>query len=218
MSNKISAKGAAHDLRHLLTIVCLTAEQLEAADSADVSLKAARILRSVDRAAEICTSLLQERDVDTMTSIGRVIADVISQIETPDGVRLSSDCPDDLYINKPQAPLFRLLFNLTLNAISAINASSGSEVVIRARELDSHIVVLVQDDGPGFGALDEVEEPRGKADGLGLRIAQSCAAELGGHLELVDREPVGAAIAVWLPRPKHWPAEVETDSGVVLSA
>ncbi len=217
MANKISPRGAAHDLRHLLTIMRLTAEQLEQADNADTAYKAARILRSVDRAAEICSTLLGAQQVNTMTSVKAVIDDVITQVDAPDGVDMLCDCPDDLFLTKPQAPLFRLLFNLVLNAVSAVDNGAGSNIIVAARELDSHVAILVKDDGPGLGSVTDRVEKWENRQGLGLRIAQSCVAELDGRLELIQKESTGAAMAVWLPRPEYWPAATDAD-GEVLSA
>ena len=79
-------------------------------------------------------------------------------------------------------------------------AETRGAATIAARREGRGIVVLVEDDGPGFGAaalaraFDPLFTTRAAGDGLGLGlpIARAAAAKCGARLELADRAQGGA--------------------------
>lgn len=87
--------------------------------------------------------------------------------------------------------LWRALRNLTDNAVRA--AGPAGEVRISAGVEDGRAVVVVDDDGPGFGAA-----PPGLA-GLGLRIARDMIAAFGGTVELRHGTLGGGCVRLVLP-------------------
>jgi len=101
---------------------------------------------------------------------------------------------EDAVVVGDEVQLRQVFVNLVLNAIQA--AEEG-RVTVRTRLESRHLVVDVQDDGPGIS--DEVGDaifkpffttkPRGSGTGLGLPTARRITEIQGGGLELVDRRP-----------------------------
>lgn len=108
--------------------------------------------------------------------------------------------------------LRRMLANLTDNAVRY-----GGGARLTAERSDQHIVVRVEDDGPGApaGALADLTEPfrrlepsRGRGTGgagLGLAIVKALAESQGGSLELENRSE-GGLRAILRLRPAATPA------------
>ncbi|MGD8871896.1 MAG: ATP-binding protein, partial [Gemmatimonadota bacterium] len=79
------------------------------------------------------------------------------------------------------------------------------EVVIAATHGSGRLLVSVEDEGPGFpdAVLQSGGRPfatsREGGTGLGLAIARRAARDLGGTLELYNREAGGAGARIELP-------------------
>ena len=96
--------------------------------------------------------------------------------------------------------LRRVLDNLLTNA----GRYATNQVRVSCRELDEHIIITVEDDGPGippddrerifepFVRLDASRSRHSGGFGLGLSIAQRIAGWHGGSLR-ADASPLGGA-------------------------
>jgi C4-dicarboxylate-specific signal transduction histidine kinase len=124
-----------------------------------------------------------------------------------DVVRIVSDVmaaerltwPGNLTLVWPSEPLFtrlqpvtlrRMAANLLANATRA--AGPDGAVTIEVARHDGRILLMVEDDGPGFGWL-----PPGW--GLGLCAAARQAAQHEGRLECGRGRLGGARVSLWLP-------------------
>jgi C4-dicarboxylate-specific signal transduction histidine kinase len=107
--------------------------------------------------------------------------------------------------------LNQVFLNLLKNATEALEDRRGGTVRVSVhcesdREGDE-VVVRVADDGPGVdpGVASQVfdpfvsTKPAGRGAGLGLSMCRRILNELGGSIELVDRELPGATFEVRLP-------------------
>lgn len=102
--------------------------------------------------------------------------------------------------------LHQVFMNLLLNAVQAVEAEGGV-VWVRTRTDGSHVVVEVEDTGPGIRAelLERIFEPgfttKGNrvGMGLGLLIASQVVDRHGGTIEAGNREEGGARFRVRLP-------------------
>lgn len=101
--------------------------------------------------------------------------------------------------------LRQIVLNLTLNALEATPA--GSAVRLSARADATHVIIDVEDEGPGVP--DELRErlfepffsTKGeRAGGLGLAITRRLAEEAGGALSAQRRPSGGSCFQVRLPR------------------
>lgn len=74
----------------------------------------------------------------------------------------------------------------------------GTPFEVRLEEADGHVVLVVEDRGPGLGA--QVGLGRTGSTGLGLDIVRRTAAGCGGELRAGPVTPTGTRVEVQLPR------------------
>ena len=105
-------------------------------------------------------------------------------------------------INADREQLFRVLSNLSLNAMQA----GAKSVRVTARQEEGRLLVDVIDDGPGLSprALEYLFQPfagsmRVGGTGLGLIIARDIMRAHGGDLVLLESSESGATFRLELP-------------------
>ena len=122
------------------------------------------------------------------------------------GVSLTTDLAPDLpLVMADPRKLRRLLMNLMLNAIQAL--SDGGQVQLNTRAVAKQVLLIVDDDGPGFAepldcSLDQAFQPfsSSKKDGtgLGLAICSRLVTEIGGTIHVSSIPGQGARFEVRL--------------------
>jgi len=104
--------------------------------------------------------------------------------------------------------LGQVVLNLVFNSADACTGSSRPQVWIRTAVDGPHVVLIVEDNGPGVPpeTVEHIFLPffagksRGATPGLGLKICSDVVSEHGGHIEVHERSGGGAAFHVLLPR------------------
>jgi two-component system sensor histidine kinase HydH len=104
--------------------------------------------------------------------------------------------------------LTQALLNIIINGIQAISGSG--QVKVSAAKSGEHLLLRVQDTGPGIpaGELGEIFDPyfttKSEGNGLGLWIAQQIAVAHGGDLRAGNAAAGGAVFTLTLPlQPKE---------------
>ena len=104
--------------------------------------------------------------------------------------------------------LEQVLINLLNNAADSITeVGAGGEIVISIEEQGNHLLLAVEDNGPGFppDLMERLMEPffttkaPGKGTGLGLSYSQGIVTELGGSMRL-ENTSRGAKVILVLPK------------------
>jgi signal transduction histidine kinase len=103
--------------------------------------------------------------------------------------------------------LHQVLVNLWLNALQAMEDTSGPHrLTVRQDVMNSAAVIEIDDTGPGLApeARQRLFEPfyttKPRGTGLGLVVARSIVEEHGGSLEALDSTTgVGARFRITLP-------------------
>ena len=104
--------------------------------------------------------------------------------------------------------LYRAFLNIFNNAIQAMDGRGGALTVTTGpsgHRGGSWMVVVVEDDGPGFepSSLVRLFDPffttKEQGTGLGLSIVNNIIISHRGRVEVKNRGPKGARIEVWLP-------------------
>lgn len=120
--------------------------------------------------------------------------------------RLSLHAEPCAVINADADQLVQVLTNLVQNALDAIGTDAERRVTVSLRQPDAaHVVVRVEDDGPGVPAeiREKLFEPyattKPQGTGLGLAIVQRIAIEHGGEITYRDRPEGGACFELRLP-------------------
>jgi signal transduction histidine kinase len=203
--------NASHQLRTPLTGIKLRLESaIEDADDEELRHKLEAADREVDRLAEIVDRLLVmarqiEEGQPTHVDAGEAVARAVSRWQeraARAGASLSTQGDGGLAQANP-ADVDQLLDNLIDNAI----AYAPGEITLGATREGDHVVLLVQDRGPGIAAdeLGRVTERfyRGRGapsggSGLGLAVARQLAEKWGGSLEVQAPETGGTRVEVRL--------------------
>ena len=109
------------------------------------------------------------------------------------GVELICDLPSaDLEWQADQAKLTQVLLNLLQNAVEATGSGGGGSVVLRARRGPRHVIVDVEDDGPGLQTpeapiFDAFFSTKEGGTGLGLAITHRIVSDHGGAIDVSSK-------------------------------
>ncbi|HEX4600701.1 MAG TPA: ATP-binding protein [Gemmatimonadales bacterium] len=208
--------GVAHELNNPLAAIAAFAELLAVAPHQADLQESAEIIRSEAlRAGRIVGTLLdfarqrprEQVAVDLAEVFDRVLALQRSAFKKA-RVRVTVSVPHDLpvVIGDPQE-LQQVVLNALVNARQAIEAAGRpGKIALAARRNDHHVIVTVDDSGPGVPPeiLDRVFEPffttKGEAGtGLGLAISFGLVRAMGGRMWIQNVEGGGARLAFELP-------------------
>ncbi|MDK1378677.1 MULTISPECIES: PAS domain S-box protein [unclassified Sinorhizobium] len=119
--------------------------------------------------------------------------------------QLSSDVP---IILADRIQLQQVVLNLMMNAIEALNSveKNGRELLVRsATDKSEHVVISVQDSGPGFDPnrmdllFDAFYTTKPQGLGMGLAISRTLIEAHGGRLWATANAPRGAVFQFMLP-------------------
>ena len=109
------------------------------------------------------------------------------------GVELSCDLPStDLEFEADQAKLTQVLLNLLQNAVESTGSGGGGSVVLRARRGPRHVLLDVEDDGPGLQTpeapiFDAFFSTKEGGTGLGLAITHRIITDHGGAIDVSSK-------------------------------
>lgn len=223
-----------HDLRNILSTAQLLADRLDGSNDPAVRRVGPKLLGSLDRAITLCESTLRYGRAEEAAPVPRrinllALAAEVGESVMPEGpVQFENAVPEGLVAEADPDQTFRVLANLTRNAVEAIEGTGRPGLVrISAAVVGDAVAVEIADTGPGLPmqALDHLFQPfRGNArqggSGLGLAIAHDLMALQGGRLELVSTDTTGTVFRVVFParqgrhaaRPM---AVLETDQPIV---
>ena len=211
--------NAAHELR---TPLALMQAQLElfSAEHADVTPETAAFLsllqEQTERMAQMTKILLEMSELRTVPCDDRVeLAPMIEEIFTDLAPLAESKCialeaDGGAVLTGSDPLLYRLLFNLTENAIRY--GRPGGAVRIAVSEADGNVQIRVRDHGPGipeayresvFQPFFRVDKSRSRTHGgvgLGLSLVWEIAALHGGTVQIERSGADGTVMLVTLPR------------------
>ena len=208
--------AVAHELNNPLAAIAAFAELL-GANQSPVELKESAdiILTEAMRAGRIIGTLLDfarqrprmQGAVDLAEVVERALALQRGALKKA-GVLVDWVVPSDLpAVMGDMQELQQVVLNVVVNARQAIESTGRpGQVTISARPSDGHVLVTVDDTGPGVPPeiLDRVFEPffttRGEqGTGLGLAISFGLVRAMGGRMWIQNIEGGGARLAFELP-------------------
>ena len=222
--NRLAALGLAvskinHDLRNLLSSAQLFSDRLAKIPDPGVQRFAPKLMHALERAIAFCQSVLsygrlQESPPDRKPIL---LAPVVEEVHetlnlAPEGpIRWISAVERDLVVEADYDQLFRILLNLSRNALQALEGRDAprdpgrDQIRITGRREGAVVVIEVSDTGPGFSgkARDHLFEAfqgstRPGGTGLGLAIAAELVRAHGGDIRLVEGT-IGATLRLTIP-------------------
>jgi signal transduction histidine kinase len=221
--SRLAALGLAvskinHDLRNLLGSAQLISDRLLALPDPNVQRFAPKLMRALERAIAFCQSTLSYGRVQEPPPERKPIQlePLVEEVhETlglpPDGpVRWISAVERGLVVEADYEQLFRILLNLSRNALQALESRAArdpgrDQIRITGRREGAVVVIEVSDTGPGFSDKAQAHlfeafqgSTRPGGTGLGLAIAAELVRAHGGEIRLVEGT-IGATLRLTIP-------------------
>jgi signal transduction histidine kinase len=223
--NRLAALGLAvskinHDLRNLLASAQLFSDRLATLPDPGVQRFAPKLMRALERAIAFCQSTLSygrlqepppERRPILLEPLVEEVHETLNLGTGPDApIRWISAVERGLVVEADYDQLFRILLNLTRNAVQAMESRDTrdpgrDQIRITGRREGAVVVMEVSDTGPGFSAKarDHLFEAfqgstRTGGTGLGLAIAAELVRAHGGEIRLVEGT-IGATLRLTIP-------------------
>ncbi len=120
------------------------------------------------------------------------------------GKTIDVDVAPDLYVVAHQQKLELAIINLMNNALDAMSGAPGCALHIQAHRTENIVVIVFQDEGPGFLRPERVFEPFyttkpvGSGTGLGLSLVHRFVEQFGGTVSAENARPTGARVTIRL--------------------
>ena len=214
--------SAAHEFRTPLAIMQAQIELYEQEEHENVDQETAEMIammkEQTSRLSHLVKSLLDMSELQTIprtdpvelqSLIEEVLAD-LSSLAEKNGVQLMQKKRDDLIYTGSDILLYRMLFNLTENAIR-YNHPGGCVTLSAEENADHNIRITVADTGQGipkeaqeriFQPFYRVDKSRSRAFGgvgLGLALVQKIAELHGGTIRIAESSEMGSTFEICLP-------------------
>ena len=201
-----------HDIRNILGTLGLHLEMLEKLAGPAGAKAASAALALIGRGGDMCAGALAEASSARHSSrrrgfdLAKTIKEVVALLEptAPAGLKFRIDGNESHIALGDQTEVFRILFNLAQNAVTAARRRRPlTQLSISVARKATGIAVRISDDGPGLPkaakeALFRWPVERGTANGFGLAIARELAERNGGSLSYLDGTK-GATFVLELP-------------------
>jgi len=221
--NRLAALGLAvskinHDLRNLLASAQLFSDQLSTSADPKVQRFAPKLMRTLERAVAFAQSTLsygaaqepppERKTIEVEPLIEEVHEALGLGLDVP--IRWIVSVERGLTVDADHDQLFRVLVNITRNAVQALEARgqrdpARDQIRITGRREGSVAVLEVSDTGPGIPEKARAHmfqafqgSARSGGTGLGLAIAAELVRAHGGDIRLVPGT-IGATFHITIP-------------------
>jgi signal transduction histidine kinase len=210
----LAVSKISHDLRNMLSSAELLSDRLITVKDPTVQRLVPKLIASLDRAIRLCARTLdygQAQETPPKRKrfpLAPLVAEIGDSLGLPrQEIDWSVDVEPTLQVDADRDQLYRVLSNLSRNAVQALESDGAEmgEILISARREGAVTVIEVADSGPGvsekarahlFEAFQSVARKGGS--GLGLAIAHELVQAHGGQISLVKNEG-GATFRVTIP-------------------
>ncbi|OGS34206.1 MAG: hypothetical protein A2293_14145 [Elusimicrobia bacterium RIFOXYB2_FULL_49_7] len=137
--------------------------------------------------------------------------------------------PHDKKVSIPRDEFHRLIQNILMNALEAMNNKGHLSISTKIVQLkaapaenpaDEYINISIKDTGLGIPVdilptlTDEGVSTKGEARGLGLSIVKDIAGRYNGRLEIESEEGVGTTIHIFLPTLKNHSEQLMPEAAI----
>ncbi|NIP67340.1 PAS domain S-box protein [Candidatus Bathyarchaeota archaeon] len=207
-----------HDLRNPLQSIenatyILRNELLTCAQdhSAPIPQKAMEMLQVIDDSGDYADKIIRDlQDFSTTrkpsltkTDLNTLIKEALSQAEMPEDVELETKLRHIPPIEADKEMIKRVLLNLTINGIQAMER--GGILKVSTRKVEGFVEIVLRDTGLGIPKenREKIFTPffttKARGMGMGLPICKKLVQAHGGQIQVESQEGVGSTFTVKLP-------------------
>jgi len=218
--SRLAALGLAvskinHDLRNMLANAQLISDRLSSLPDPAVQRFAPKLITSLGRAITLADSTLKfgraeeappRRELTVLRPLVEEVGDGLG-LPREGSVDWAIDIEGQLRVDADRDQLFRILNNLTRNALQAIEQQEGiaGQIRVVAMRNGARVSIEVSDNGPGVPEKARAHlfqafqgSARKGGTGLGLAVAQELVTAHGGTIQLRNT-PKGATFVIEIP-------------------
>ncbi|WP_041350573.1 sensor histidine kinase [Nitrosococcus watsonii] len=205
------AASIAHELRNPLAGILMSCSNLrKEISNPDQAQRLDLIGAELKRLTRLLNNLLDQAKHTPQPAVKLHIASVVQELlaltryQIPAHLQLESKIPETLSCQLPEGNFRQALLNLVLNAAQAMGETPG-KVQVDAYQKGETLYLRVSDEGPGFsqemldGGIRPFVSGSQRGTGLGLTMVQGFAQEVGGHVQIANKQPHGACVTLILP-------------------
>lgn len=205
------AAGIAHELRNPLTSIQVALENLrhdvqEAELTERVDLISDEVKRITLQLNQLLDQARQRPEAPVQVDISAEFKNLVALASYQLHQQILVRCEADRWLNclLPRSRLRQVLLNLILNSGQVIGEKAG-EIVLQAWRENDRLIMTVTDTGPGFPpemlktGVRPFHSRRIGGTGLGLVMVRRFSGDLGGELQLSNRDTGGARVILSLP-------------------
>ena len=216
--SRLAALGLAvskisHDLRNMLSSAQLLSDRLIAIKDPTVQRLVPKLIASLDRAIRLCAQTLNYGQAQETPprrkrfALAPLVAEIGDSLGLPrQRIGWAVEVEPMLEVDADRDQLYRVLSNLTRNAVQALESEGEieGEIIVAGRREGAVTVIEVADTGPGVPErarahlFEAFQGSRKGGTGLGLAIAHELVQAHGGQIALINNEG-GATFRVTIP-------------------
>lgn len=216
MDNK---RSLAHDIRHVAQAL------LSAVETFDIALDgrhidwcrtlAGHVQAAAHQTIDLLGQMLEDSETDCSVNLECDIAETIdhivrslASIANQKGVSLVPQIKDNVRIPVRRIDLQRVLLNLLVNAIEAVECETGHVEISASCKPLGWVLIRIRDNGPGLNreTTNQIPSklPPGRPGainrGFGLATVKRIVESYQGFIAIQSESRCGADLSVWLPR------------------
>lgn len=229
------AAGMAHEINNPLAVIHASVEYVSEVarrvDDSELMQCVEDMALAVERIGSfvqhVCSFSRRERPQlteATLSDATSIAQRMVAPRAKQKGVTVQADAVPNVRVPHDPPRLAQALLNLLSNAIDA-TMGHGSVVQLRVEERPTGLSVIIEDEGPGIGLVEQemlfrpfsTTKAPGEGTGLGLTITRSILSDHGGSVRLENRPQGGARAECFIPcfaAAEHRVAIVEADPAV----
>lgn len=213
----LAVSKISHDLRNSLASTQLISDRLGTVQDPTVQRMTPKLIASLDRAIRLCQETLQygkasepvpQRKSVLLRPVALEVGESLG-LPKPGKIDFIVEVPETLTVDADSDQLYRVLGNLTRNAVQVLDANLAKRtgtVILRGKRNGHGTLIEVADNGPGIPqrARNNLFVPfqggaRPGGTGLGLAIVQELVRAHGGDITLSRNGEDGATFLIEIP-------------------
>lgn len=203
------ARAVGHELGNALGAVVGWIGMLRTNPETLTDESLARLERAASTARRAARTLVGGSD-DTESDVAELLHDVARLLEptaNQKGSVITVDAPEGMETTHPRGELFRIVWNLALNAVQL---TENGTVRLSARSSGGRLILGIEDDGPGMAKevrsriFERGYGQRDGGSGIGLSLVARTVRALGGNVQVRSEVGKGTRFEVRVPSaPRH---------------